>query len=524
MRIFVGNKWRKGFLDYYRSPEEYRIKVLAWRTLEKLDNVYHVRHKSVRLLLTYLPVVGPGGLFRKAWSRLREDYRNEKYISCGIGKVLESAGDGRFKRGDIVGFIAPLHPILVERIVLPEKLIFKLDEEVIPQTPPNTMLYHGTPDKIEGNAWWKDIRGWSIYSGIPIPPDLQEKISRGAQQTLKNTDWRKATYFAVDELDKIAEKKGEVTKIKLGTKNAVLFGYGNYAKTNNIPYSKPYIYVRSVHEIDPTQIIWESGVERWDSSPMPQPEETYDVYFVASYNHTHVPITVQALRQGADVVMEKPIATDYQQLEELTNALKQSGKRLFIGFQKRYSIFNEYARQDLDVKPGDPIDYHCIVFEIIQPKFFWYNWPNSKSRLFSNGCHLVDHFLYLNDFSEPTSINLALAKDGAINVWIELENGAFFTMTFTEKGSSRVGPRDHIELKTTGRNVRITDAIRYFSEDEHRIIRNKRVFKTEAYKRMYKTISKKIARGEEGDSLHSVIVSAKTMLIIEDKLQQLLGK
>ena len=65
MKNFVGNKWREGFLDYYRSPEEYRIKVLAWRTLEKLNNVYHVRPKSIQLLLTYLPVVGPGGLFRK---------------------------------------------------------------------------------------------------------------------------------------------------------------------------------------------------------------------------------------------------------------------------------------------------------------------------------------------------------------------------------------------------------------------------------------------------------------------------
>ena len=225
----------------------------------------------------------------------------------------------------------------------------------------------------------------------------------------------------------------------------------------------------------------------------PTPDEKHEVYFIASYNHTHVPIAIHALNQGAHVIMEKPIATDYQQLDDLINATKNSKGEIFIGFQKRYSIFNDYARKDLGVKPGDPISYHCIVFEIIQPEFFWYNWPNSKSRLFSNGRHLVDHFLYLNDFSEPTSINLALAKDDTINVWIELQNGAFFTMTFTEKGSSRVGPQDHIELKTPGRNVRITDAIRYFSENEHKIIRKKRVFKTEAYKKMYKTISKKIA-------------------------------
>ena len=522
MKILVKNKWKDGFLDYHRQPEEYRIKVLAWKNLERLEDVYHVRPKSIRLLLNYLPVVGPGGLFRKTWSRLREEYRNEKYTSCGMGEIIEAPSKGKFKKGDKISFVAPVHPALTERIVLPDLLIFKANQ--ILQAPQKTILYFALENKSERKNWWKDIRGWSPFSEIPISDAMREKLDYGLQEEFQNIDWEKAQHFPIDELSKIAEKEGEITKTKSGAKNAVLFGYGNYAKINNIPYSKPRIYVRSVHEIDPTQIIWEGDVERWDSSPMPQPGEKYDVYFVASYNHTHVPIAVSALRQGADVIMEKPIATDYQQLEELIGALKQSGKRLFIGFQKRYSIFNKYAREDLGVKPGDPISYHCTVFEIIQPEFFWYNWPSSKSRLFSNGCHLVDHFLYLNDYSEPVNIDLYLAKEGTMNVWIELKNGAFFTMAFTEKGSSRVGPRDHIELKTNGRNVRITDAILYFSEDQSRIIRKKRVFKTEAYKRMYKEISRKIVNNEPGDSLESIIVSAKTMLIIEDKLQQLLGK
>ena len=524
MRIFVGNKWQEGFLDYYCGPKEYRIEVWAWRTLEKLENVYHVRPKSLRLIFNYLPVVGPGGLFRKIWSRLREHYRNQKYTSAGIGKIIEAPAEEGFKNGDVVGFIAPVHPALVERIVLPLSLIFDLEGIPRPSVPPNTILYVSSKNKISDGNWWKEIRGWSIYSGIPISNDQKERLARGLRETLRTTNWNGTQRFSTKETNKVTEIKGEYPQKTSRAENAVLFGYGNYPKINNIPYSKPYVRIKTVHEIDPTEIIWEQGIKRWDTSPLPRPDEKHKIYFIASYNHTHVPIALHALKQGAYVVMEKPIATDYQQLKELESALKKSGEKLFVGFQKRYSKFNEYARQDLAVKPGDPIDYHCIVFEIIQPKFFWYNWPNSKSRLFSNSCHLVDHFLYLNDFSEPKTIDLVAPDEGTVNVWMELKNGAFFTMAFSEKGSSRVGPRDHIELKVPGRNVRITDAIYYFAEDEKKIIRKKRVWKTEAYKRMYKTISKKIARGEEGDSLHSIIVSAKTMLIIEDKLQSLLAK
>ncbi len=80
-----------------------------------------------------------------------------------------------------------------------------------------------------------------------------------------------------------------------------------------------------------------------------------------------------------------------------------------------------------------------------------------------------------------------------------------------------------MELKVHGRNVRITDAIRYQSEDDHRIIRKKRIFKTNSYRDMYRTIGRKIANNEEGDSIESVLISAKIMLDLEEKLQVMKG-
>ena len=103
--------------------------------------------------------------------------------------------------------------------------------------------------------------------------------------------------------------------------------------------------------------------------------------------------------------------------------------------------------------------------------------------------------------------------------WIELENGATLTSTFSEKGSSRVGPKDIVELKVTGKIVRIIDATHYISEDNKRIIRKRKVFKPVSYKDMYQTIGRKIANNEGADSIDSVITSAKIMLDLEEKLQ-----
>lgn len=551
MRILTGKKWREGFLDYHRSKKEYRIQVLACKNLERLENVYHTRPKSLRLLWNYLPVVGPEGLVTKIWSRLREERRNKKYVSCGIGKVIERPDDGVFSAGDTIGFVAPWHPALAERIVLPEKLIFRLDKSDLPETQENKILYVALRSLKEPqdeqaqrqpqSDWWKDVRAWSVYSGIKISEETRQKLSAGIRQELKNTNWAEAEQIDARNASPVSETKGEVNPSRRprAKKSGVLYGYGNYAKINIIPYTKPFVDIQTVHEIDPTQIFLERGIQKWDSSPFPRtgpltgsassPQansgqvEKYDVYFVASYNHTHIPITLHALNQGAYVVVEKPVVMDYDELDELEKALKKAGRKLFIGFHKRYGLFNDLALKDLGVKYGEPISYHSIVYELVQPELFWYNWPVSRSTFLSNGCHQVDHFLYLNNWSRPKDADIKLLQDGAVEVWIELENGASFTTTFSEKGVSRVGPRDHVELKVHGRNVRITDAIKYQSEDNHKIIRRKRIFKTNSYKDMYRTIGRKIANNEPGDTIESILISSKIMLDLEEKLQKMKG-
>ena len=218
-------------------------------------------------------------------------------------------------------------------------------------------------------------------------------------------------------------------------------------------------------------------------------------------------------------MVEKPVVLDYEELNDLEAALKKSGPRLFIGFQKRYGPFNKWALKDLGVRYGEPIFYNSIVYELKQPEFFWYNWPVSRSTFFANACHQIDHFLYLNNFSKPKDFGLHLLHDNTIVTWIELENGATLTSTFSEKGSSRVGPKDIVELKVTGKIVRIIDATHYISEDNKRIIRKRKVFKPVSYKDMYQTIGRKIANNEGADSIDSVITSAKIMLDLEEKLQ-----
>jgi hypothetical protein len=191
---------------------------------------------------------------------------------------------------------------------------------------------------------------------------------------------------------------------------------------------------------------------------------------------------------------------------------------LFACFHKRYSPLNKLALEDLDHHPGEPINYNCIVYEVPLPKMHWYRWPNSKSRLVSNGCHWIDHFLHLNDYCEVASTRVGSGSDGTIDCSVALKNGAYFTMVLTDTGSQRIGLQDYVELRSGGVTVKITNSSRYFSENRLRVLRRKRVRKTISYKLMYRSIAAQIAEGKAGDSINSVRVSGRLILELENLL------
>ncbi len=64
-------------------------------------------------------------------------------------------------------------------------------------------------------------------------------------------------------------------------------------------------------------------------------EEELDVVCVCSYNSTHAECTIDALKKGVNVLLEKPMCTTIEEAADIIRAEKQSGKLLSIGFQPR---------------------------------------------------------------------------------------------------------------------------------------------------------------------------------------------
>jgi predicted dehydrogenase len=527
MKVLAGGRWLDGFLDYHPLEGEYRVRVLAIANLAYLDDLYFVRPRNVRLVWNYVREIGLREALRKVKSRRDERYRNEKYLSIGIGKVLDAGRGTQHLADRFVAFIAPAHPACAERLTLPAALIRPLELPLPTRVRESEqgILYRAG---VEQHPEWaaaavEALRGWNAHSGLNLP-DLTTIFTPAACGWLSDEQtWLNATLLSVSGSEPVLERRELPIQGASERKSGVLFGYGNYAKVVILPNVAEYVDFACIHEVDPLQIpSTPSGHRSWDTSGDLRPSEAYDACFIAAYHHTHAPLAIAAIERGGYAVVEKPVVTDEAQLEALLRCLATYGRRLFSCFHKRHSRLNDWAREDLARAGGEPVSYHCVVYEVPLPARHWYRWPNSRSRLVSNGCHWIDHFLFLNAYPDVIHTDLTVSRDGTLNCSIELANGAFFTMALTDHGSPRIGVQDHIELRAGGITVRMRNGAYYESESSDRVLRRVKVDRMESYRRMYRTIGRSIAAGEPGDTVESVSVSASTVLALERQLQQLL--
>lgn len=513
MHIYINQNWQDGFLDFCRQEGEVRVEVRAFRPIETISEAYFEPERSFSKIFRYIYHVGFLTTLRKVFSRLQETGRNEKYLACGVGEVVEAPEEGSLQKGDAVTFLAPRTSI-AQRLVLPPELIEKREDTDFLREG-NLLYYSNQPSS---DFYFDKIKSWSRFSSEPLPENI-EKFFSEAERIIDNTSWDAAKKLPIEEEAEITETS-EAPADKSSKDSAALFGYGHYARVHILPQIKKHLDLERIHEIDSTLIPTDSFPETdLDTSPYFRVGEDYKAAFIAGYHHHHARLSAEALSRDIYAVSEKPLAVSWDDLELLENALEETPTKFFSGFHKRYLPFNDYIFKDLEITKGEPLNFHAFVYEVPVPENHWYSWKISGPRFLQDGCHWVDYFLYLNDFSKPENIEVNSLEEETTAVTIKLSNGAVGTITLTTKGSSRIGVQDYIELRTEDATARMKNSTHYEAETHSSKLREEKISKGTTYNKMYTQIAESIANGEPGDDKDNILTSAETVLTIADELE-----
>lgn len=74
-------------------------------------------------------------------------------------------------------------------------------------------------------------------------------------------------------------------------------------------------------------------------------DETIDVVHVLTPNNSHAEISIAAMKAGKHVMCEKPMAKTSEEARAMINTMKETGKKLTIGYQNRFRKDAQYLKK-----------------------------------------------------------------------------------------------------------------------------------------------------------------------------------
>lgn len=127
-----------------------------------------------------------------------------------------------------------------------------------------------------------------------------------------------------------------------------------------------------------------------------------DVVLIASRNDRHAAEALSALRAGKHVFVEKPMCLTEAECGELVRAVRDSGRHLTVGFNRRFAPFYLRLKTALE-RRGGPAVLNCRVNSPGISGSYWMADPAIGGAILGEACHFVDLMFWLLG-SEPVEV------------------------------------------------------------------------------------------------------------------------
>jgi len=190
-----------------------------------------------------------------------------------------------------------------------------------------------------------------------------------------------------------------------------------------------------------------------------------DAVFVLSRHDSHAGYIVGALAQGKPVFVEKPLAINRQQLEEIcvaAAAAEECGNSPFVmvGFNRRYAPMTEQICEFF-ARRCEPMLVHVRVNAGFIPAEHWTQQTEGGGRIVGELCHFVDWARSVVRAPIQTVWANAL-PDGAryhkdnLTATITFGDGSLANLIYVANGDKSV-PKEYFEVFCEGAVARLND-------------------------------------------------------------------
>ncbi len=253
-----------------------------------------------------------------------------------------------------------------------------------------------------------------------------------------------------------------------------IIGAGSFAKGTHLPNLKQLadrFEIRAIVSRTGTSALavarqYDAAVAATDYREVLNDPEI-DAVLICTRHHLHASQAAASLRAGKHVFLEKPMATEREELADLVKTvqdLQASGTcpAFMVGFNRRFSPFALRVKESIRdrVRPV-LIRYRMNAGPV--PPGHWVNSPEGGGRIIGEACHILDLFRYLTgapaEDVKATSIRSHSPLDHADENFVatlRYGDGSVCTLLYTALGS-REFPKEEMEVYVDGRVLVLDD-------------------------------------------------------------------
>jgi predicted dehydrogenase len=181
-------------------------------------------------------------------------------------------------------------------------------------------------------------------------------------------------------------------------------------------------------------------------------DDSVEAVLIATRHHSHAALVCQALAAGKAVFVEKPLALDVAQLEEIEETIARTGNdRLMVGFNRRFAPLMVELRERFG--QGGPLSLRYLVNAGPLASDSWYNdTAREGSRFLGEGGHFLDVLAFWTG-AAPTRVH-AVGSGEDVQATLTYADGSLASLTYTTGGTPRA-PKELLDVSGSGRNARL---------------------------------------------------------------------
>ena len=191
-----------------------------------------------------------------------------------------------------------------------------------------------------------------------------------------------------------------------------------------------------------------------------------DLVIIGTRHNLHALLVIEAIKAGKNVLVEKPLAINHNELLMIEKAYKEHPQKVIaVGFNRRYSPLIQKVR-GMIFKNATPVLINYRVNAGYIPQELWVqNLEEGGGRIIGEVCHFIDLVTYLAS-SSVKSINaihmpnddLTIKAEDNVIITMAFNNGSIGVITYTSIGGQEM-EKERIEIFTNESSIVINDFI-----------------------------------------------------------------